>query len=723
MPEQVALSAQTTRRRQAVNNNIQADNGLGPLLNIPMARELMRMAEDTPFEKDPQFKAAVIAAAIRGDHELAARLKDAVSASLLENAVYPDLFPGPENVPGGELPLGRVVHRDVPGERVGISLSTLAKGLVLMTGMTGMGKTTLLISLLIVLGQRGVPFLFFDPENQAPAIIPVLGADKVGVLNYWELPFCPFGIPGVVPGKTPPAEVASAARIYYPRLIAKLANQWVGIGGENELITIIDELLCNALSSGRWPTMAEIIKALRARMSPSKRTRTDDYIRGLLNRLGGLSSALPGANCCYSNIAKYILKKPIIVRTQGLEASARAFLFDVLLLQVSFLLEQDLSNYDESKPKLVVPVEEANVMTRDSNLPAGPLLETIVTSGRKRGLIPVLVTQGLSQMSSLIIGNATTRFVFCLSDPASRAKLAGVLGLDAERDEAISTLPRKRYLLSSVDMGPEPLLIEADELVHPRLPDETVIRGWCERTLKEIDFENEAPPPVDTPPPAKSSQPPPVPAIPALPPIPFAVLADISGQVDTAENRAKRLNLSLPEESLARTELLKNGLIEEYPERIGKGRRFFTLTARGEELARAHGFKIHTYKSGPLHEFVVASIAAKACSSPGWTAQRDGITFNGVQLDALLCGPKGWRVGLQVNHCSNITPEADNLAKLTGATLDRILAVCTTKQKAARLMQKLAGLGVKVPGKVIVTDYDSFEAAKDVKQFVGSDVP
>jgi hypothetical protein len=696
-----------------------------PLINLSIARDVVGATEGTRLAEDPTFKAAVVAAAIRNDSDLAARLKNLASAAALQNIVSPDVFPGPVEIPSGELALGTAIHAGELQGRIGLSLATIARGPVILTGMCGSGKTTLLFSMLATLGKSKVPFLLIDPEDQGPVLISMLGADNVGIINFWELPLAPFAIPGVTLGKTPTAEIANAAKIYYPRLVARFANQWVGIGGANELVQIIDEQFPKALASGRWPTWGEITAAVRARLSAFRNNRRAEYLQGLLNRLEGLGRALPGINCRSSGIMEYILRKPLIIRTRGLENTAQTFLIELLLSNAGFLLERDLGSYDGSAPRLVVPVEEANLLTSDKGLPSGPLLETVVTSGRKRGLVPVMVTQGLGQMSPHIVGNSHTRVAFCLPDPVSRRVLGGALLLTPDRDKAIATLPRRRFVVSCNSWGAEPLMVEADETIWPPFPGEVEILGWCDRTLKEFSWEPAEPEGLprsvmQAAAPNTAAAPSPHPDDrPFLTPVALEVLGDIASHVDTAGRRAFRLSLSEPDESLSRKELFTHGLIEEFPERIGKGKRFFTLTAKGEELARAHGFKIHTYKSGPIHEFIITSITAKVCSTPGWSVLRDGITFNDVQLDALLCGPCGWRVGVQVNHNSNISPEAANLAKLTGAAIDRILAVCTSKQKTARLIKKLAGLGVRVPGKVIVMDFDSFDGAKDVKVFVG----
>jgi hypothetical protein len=695
-----------------------------PALNLSLARDVVESAEGTRLAEDPAFKAAVMAAALRNDSDLAARLKNLASAAALQNIVSPDVFPGPDEIPSGELSLGRAIHANELGGAVGLSLSTLARGPVILTGMCGSGKTTLLFSMLATLGRAKVPFLLLDPEDQGPILISQLGAENVGIVNFWELPLAPFAIPGVTLGKTPESETVKAAKVFYPRLIARFANQWVGIGGINELVQIVDEHFQRALASGRWPTWGEITAAVRGRHSAFRRSRRAEYLEGLLNRLEGLGRSLPGIKCRSSAIIEYILRKPLIIRTRGLENSAQAFLIELLLNGAGFMLERELGSYDGRAPRLVVPVEEANVMTSDKGLPNGPLLQTVVTSGRKRGLVPVMVTQGLGQMSPQIVGNSHTRLAFCLPDPNSRRVLGGTFNLTPDRDRTIATLPRRRYVVSCNSWGAEPLMVEADETIWPAFPSEVEILNWCEQTLKEFSWEEAEPEEqggAATRPHATNATAPAVTGTderPFLTPPALAVLGDIAGNVDTAGSRAFRLSLSKPDESLARKELFTHGLIEEFPERIGKGKRFFTLTAKGEELAKAHGFKIHTYKSGPVHEFIITSITAKVCSTPGWSVLREGITFNDVQLDALLCGPCGWRAGIQVNHNSNISPEAANLAKLTGAALDRILAVCTSKQKTARLIKILASLGVKVPGKVIVMDFDSFEAAKDVKQFV-----
>jgi hypothetical protein len=717
--------------------------GADQFLNLPLAQEIMAAAEGTPLEDDPDFKTAVVAAAVRNDADLAARLKEMATAHALENLVYPDHFPGPKEVPAGELPLGRAVHRGQLGEPVGLALSILARGPALISGLTGSGKTTVLFRLLNPLASLGVPFFFPDPENQGALLVEELGIDRVGILDYWELPLAIFQIPGVVPGQTPPAEIERAAKIYYPRLVANVFSQlWVGMGGSNELFqTILEECARNDAfqGSGRWPTMAQITSALEKKAHACRGNRKSlEYLNSLLNRMHGLMAALPGINCRSSELPEYVLRKSLVVRTHGLEAGTRSFVLNVLIAKISNLLERDIRGTDGSRPRIVVPLEEANQMVSKEGQPGGAPMEIAATSGRKRGLIPVFIVQGLENVAPLILGNAHTKLIFCHTDPQSRRALYGMMRMDPERDEVIKTLPRSRFIVSCNSWGAEPLLVEADEIKWPPLPEEATIRGWCEATLKEIKFETDTPAaaaaatssPTAHPPTAQgvkaahqqpSNTSPPA-AGPAITVDGLNVLKDIAGRVDTAAKRATRLRLSPTAESLARKELEKFGLIEESQEgRIGKGTRFFILTSKGRDFAVAHGFRIAQFKSGPLHEYALREVCEKICTLlPGWKAERKDIAFDGVQLDALLCGPAGRRVGVQVSHASNTSVEAANVKTLCAAAgPDKVLVVCTTKQKAGQLGRAVAGLGVSRPDKVVITDFDSFEGLKDVGGLVG----
>jgi DNA-binding MarR family transcriptional regulator len=614
--------------------------------------------------------------------------------------------------------------------------------------MAGSGKSTVVKRLNALLARNGVSFLLLDPEDEAASLVDELGPDRVGILDYWQVPLAPFAPPGIERLATDD-EHRRALMVYLTRLMGVFERQWVGTGGANELLRIIESELASGAALHNFSpriTWREVCAAVRRKSNGCRHDfRIAAYLAGLENRMEGLGAALPGIHCRSSSLMDFLLKKPLIIRTHGLEARPRDFLFELLQLQVCVAAEHDYHAHDQSRPRLVINAEEAYRLVRDDDTKS-PVMGGIYTAGRKRGLIALSVTQTIAHVSPTIIGNSSLRFIFCLPGAACRKALANVMRLDQKRDEALASLPRKRFLVSAAEWGPEPLLVEADETPGRSYPPEETIRKWCAATLAQLRFEldKESRPasgPATQAVPAAVATPAPVPANPtrgaSLPAAPSAagvadvklsphalsVLADLAAHPDLIEGRAERLKLSLSEEANARRELEKAGLMEESPERLGRNRRFFLLTAKGEAVARAHHVRPATYKSGIIHEYCVRQTVARVCMRlTQWRTRRSSISYGNVQLDALLLGPGGRLVGVQISHASNPRQEAANLQTLCACgELDLVLVIGTSKAKAESIRRAVASLCGGIPPKVLLFDFESFLDCRDLKSFLESD--
>lgn len=93
------------------------------------------------------------------------KIKLIVEATLDKYSNKPILPPPSSKTTPGRLHLGTVIYLDRPYSHFGLNPEELTKH-VLITGMTGTGKTTATLQLIKQLDSHGIPFLVFDWQRE-----------------------------------------------------------------------------------------------------------------------------------------------------------------------------------------------------------------------------------------------------------------------------------------------------------------------------------------------------------------------------------------------------------------------------------------------------------------------------------------------------------------------------------------------------------------------------
>jgi len=167
-------------------------------------------------------------------------------------------------------------------------------------------------------------------------------------------------------------------------------------------------------------------------------------------------------------------------------------------------------------------------------------------------------------------------------------------------------------------------------------------------------------------------------------------------------------------ENMLRTalkKLISLGFAEESGE-VGNKRKVYAITAKGKNKAVEMGIKAAAFKSGPIHEVVVREtmLSLSKCIK-GCSFQRSGITFNGVQLDALMLFPGKYqaRCGIQAICSNNYAREANCIRRLSEVeALEFVVAVClnsTTKKLLDKHLKDI--FGGHVHGKIRCVDFET----------------
>ena|GEM_PF-2478985 len=660
----------------------------------------------------------------------------------------PQPWPGPGTIPPGEVIIGTDARPGAEPTPIGLSLKQLSQtGGMLVGGTSGRGKTYAVLLMMVGLARNGVPFLFMDKEGQGAWLMEHLGWENVGLLPCTHVPLDVFRLP-LVSGATPQPELQRIVGEYLLRLGMCFRRLFINMGGYLEGLRLLVSLMhSNGVfhGSGKWPTWGQFLYSIDGALAASKKNpRVTGYLDALRSRVGGLYEALPGLHYTGADVVSYLLerKKCLIVNTGSVSADVWTAATDLMLTRIAYALEQDYHEHDaEERPRLAVVVEEAGPLLQAADPSAGTVLDSHYSTARKRKYLVVSVTQGLD-VSRTVLHNAGIRLFFALPGARERAEIAGILNLDAEKDKSLTSLEKRQAVLSTVDWGAEPALVRIGEFRHGAYPDNKQILHHVSATLSELGIDSAkvyahyARPPaiavsekVLQDDPAKQAAPADQVAgasgaaaknaAPRTSPDALKVLEHIAGKPADVSGRARDLSMAPAQEAAARKELLDMDAIEECPEKLGKGIRFYTVReGTGTAICREHKIRVAKHRGGPVHAYVVHSVVERICSVLGWECVGFEKQVSNVFVDALLKG--SGLVAFQANHACNVQYEVQNLMEVLASpdlAGGRALLVSTTQKNVRKFTKAVTKLVGSIPARAILIDFKEFMQADLAKLF------
>lgn len=545
-------------------------------------------------------------------------------------------------------------------------------------GAPGGGKTTFLLNVIRQSARRSC------------AVVPDLRGD------YECLCRCGPNVRFFFVGRTPmnflkgPGGVPPA--VFYQRFAEVFTDQFdQRQAGRRYLSMVLDSLDAKRRETGHWPCLLDLHDALQAR----KEARGSDELRfrnRCLARVDAVIRALGSDSVGVErgiDLEKLINEPGTLVFRLEAEASVADWFVDYLLAWVF-----ECRTWSENKfslPPLIFVLDEQRRILRPrsrSELASGVSgFELRLTRARALGISLVVAEQVVSEISRAVRVSTHLVAAFRTTGTELRAT-AELLGLRERRQvERLQSLPKGECIVRLPgDRCPHPLhvrvplpaidrsnLTAAEHELYERRSLEDLLPGVVPR-YEGYAAEYQAVREREKDPNRLSRK-------------AWEVFVSIARKPWAAIlERCAELHMDRSEEEAARRECKDKGYIREAGT-LGKGFRFFELTAKGKAFAAMHNIPFARFKSGVVHHSLNQRIKrALGRTFPGLRFLSRAAPVGSVQPDAYAVFPDGRVLCVQVCCSNKHSYEVNALVKLcSAAAVDLVLVVARTKKDAAAL--------------------------------------
>jgi DNA helicase HerA-like ATPase len=336
----------------------------------------------------------------------------------------------------GEILMGQVIYPDGGYSTFGLNPVDLYRH-VLVCGMTGAGKTNLVLHLLTELGKLGVPFLVFDWKSEYRQLLVSKENKNVKVIRIGD-PDCEFRFNPLIP---PPGVHPK----HWLALIIDVIKHafYVAHGPEYFFRKGIDKLYSSfGVYHGKslYPTFSDLERLLAKEyvkgreqlwMSSTKRVLASLTFSGLLGEV---------LNVREQSDLVDLFSTPTIVELDNLASLERSFLTESLLLWLYHLRK---AQGETKELRHVTVLEEAHhVLSEKREFVSGEetVIETLVRMVREFGEGVIAVDQEPSKLSRSILANTSCKVCFNLGSGRDVRTMSEAMSLTSRERESIDLL-------------------------------------------------------------------------------------------------------------------------------------------------------------------------------------------------------------------------------------------------------------------------------------------
>ncbi|GAB6909672.1 hypothetical protein JCM12296A_55200 [Desulfosarcina cetonica] len=366
------------------------------------------------------------------------------------------LDPEPEELCRGEYYLGEVIYPDRAFARFGLREDEWLKH-VLITGMSGVGKTNLSFQILKELKRHGKPFMVFDWKRNYRDLLqlPEFKGLKVYTAGSRLSPL--FFNPLIPPENIEPG-------VWLARLADTICHAYFGGEGVNYLLRHAMETVYERRGvfdgSGSYPTFAEIktyvsSMQLAGRMSLWKAS-TMRALESMTYKYGlGISFETDQM----VDIGK-ILEQDVIIEMDSVSDSDKVFFTEALILWIY--------EYRKNEPKReifkhAILIEEAHhlLSTQKENLDGGEtIIETSLRQIREFGEAVIAIDQEPGKLSDSIKANTYCKATFNLGNGKDILDISACMMLEIEEMKYIDLLEVGHAIVKLKGRAYRPMLVK-----------------------------------------------------------------------------------------------------------------------------------------------------------------------------------------------------------------------------------------------------------------------
>jgi len=309
---------------------------------------------------------------------------------------------------------------------------------MLITGMTGAGKTNLVFQILKEFRRKNKPFMIFDWKRNYRDLLqkPEFRGMKVFTVAQKTAPFRFNPLippPGVEPGH------------WLMKLVDVIDHAYFGgLGVENVLREAIDSVYekCGFFDGTRkqTPTFYMVRQRLAERQLYARMALWKASAMRALDSLCFRHGLGPVVNTSLEWDYKQLLSKPVILELDALPNDDKVFLTEAMIL---WLYEFRKREGKRERFKHALLIEEGHhILSREKEKKAGgeTIMETCLRQIREFGEAVVVIDQQPTELSNAIKANTYTKITFNLGNGKDILEMSSCMGLDKEESEYVNLL-------------------------------------------------------------------------------------------------------------------------------------------------------------------------------------------------------------------------------------------------------------------------------------------
>ena len=298
---------------------------------------------------------------------------------------------------------------------------------MVIVGMSGNGKSTLIKSMIYAMHESGMPVLVFDAHNEHSSIISSLGGRAFDAFYHWLNIFEPNGdnLEGQI------SELTNMfAQVYRLGIVqSRLLHSCIRYTYRNKGI---DKKNSNG---NTYPDMKDLLHEIMAFINNSKMSSERNALKHLYSRLRPLAEfASSGEGISFENI----LTSANSFSLSGLASrDAQIIYIDELLKRIYRAMHK---REKENGIGLYIIIDEAQFVL-DGYGGESSLIRKIFEEGRKYGIGVIIATHMATNLPKQVIANAATFITLYSREPTEINYVANILsGSSPEKSNAIKSM-------------------------------------------------------------------------------------------------------------------------------------------------------------------------------------------------------------------------------------------------------------------------------------------
>ncbi|MHC4534761.1 MAG: ATP-binding protein [Planctomycetota bacterium] len=448
-------------------------------------------------------------------------------------------------------------------------------------------------------------------------------------------------------------------------------------GTQNLFMASFDQLLKQKSAfegSNQYPSLAETLRYFQGLKLGDSEERSKAELETFVNRITMLCNTFEKTACVTnSNMLELLANKSVIFRLQNMSKIPLHFLTNFLLtwlskyrqgavntkkLQTLFLNEQHLPRAEKGRNDI-----------------GGTILEELFATGLKQGLRIILSNQIVSHLNHML-GNLECRIITRSKALKEIWHIQQSMGLSHAQTRSIPKL-KKREAIVSYGGYPTPFKVRIDDFTFPPKQNEIVLERNAQAFLSQVYWYEDSG--------LEGSV--------KLPEIitggTLKVFVRIAEVAETIAERCDGLKMDRGSEVLARKVLKAKGYIVQEEIIVGNKTRFYKLTPKGAEWAKAQGITVRHFESGLVHEYLLEQIEKRiGVLNRRYKFQRNSDIGQEhvIHPDLVLIQSRDYQIIIEI-ICCNVDHEAKTLVKEGGIDGVKVVIAVVPNQHVKKALQ------------------------------------